>query len=150
MFFINTNFKNLSVNESLLTSSLENFILRNNWGITSLTINFIDDSALLAINQDILSHDHYTDIICFDYSSNNNLNLDMYLSVERAIENAKSYSESINSELYRLIIHGVLHAFGYLDNSTNSKRIMRSLENKEIDILPSEMMLSLFHVEQFL
>lgn len=104
-------------------------------------INFIfcDDEYLLAINQQYLSHDTYTDVISFDYSIGNELHGDIFISTERVLENATIYKTAFQEELLRVMIHGVLHYCGYLDKSEDDEKLMRSKENEK---------LKMFHVEQ--
>lgn len=99
---------------------------------------FCDDTYLLKINQDFLNHDTYTDIISFDNSLGNELSGDVFISIERVIENAKEYGVTFEEELRRVVIHGVLHFCGYKDKSEEEQRIMTLKEDEK---------LLMFHVE---
>ncbi|TSE05125.1 MULTISPECIES: rRNA maturation RNase YbeY [Aquimarina] len=103
-------------------------------------INFIlcDDEYLLKINQDFLNHDTYTDIISFDNRMGNQLNGDIFVSVERVKENAVDFGVSFDEEMRRVLIHGVLHFCGYKDKTEEEKAVMRQKENEK---------LLMFHVE---
>ncbi len=90
---------------------------------------FCSDSYLHKINIEFLSHDTFTDIISFDYSIGEILHGDIFISIDRIIENAKQYNTPFNQELYRVIIHGVLHYCGYKDHSEKDKVIMRTKED---------------------
>ena len=100
---------------------------------------FCDDDYLLDINQRFLDHDTYTDIISFDDSMGNLLNGDIYISTERVHENALEFNEDFETELKRVIIHGILHYCGYKDKSEEDAALMREKESEKI---------KLFHVEQ--
>ena len=100
---------------------------------------FCDDEYLLQINQEHLQHDYYTDIISFDYSLGNEINGDMFISVDRVKENAQDFNVSFNDELKRVIVHGILHYCGYKDKSGVDELLMRSKEDEK---------LAMFHVEQ--
>ncbi len=104
-------------------------------------INFIfcDDKYLHKLNVDFLTHDTLTDIISFDYSMGNELNGDIFISVERVKENARDFSVSFDEEIKRVIIHGVLHYCGYKDKTGEDEKLMRSKEDEK---------LKLCHVEQ--
>ncbi|HET6227242.1 MAG TPA: rRNA maturation RNase YbeY [Bacteroidia bacterium] len=98
-------------------------------------INFIfcSDAYLLTINQQYLKHNTYTDIITFDYSKESkNLPIsgDIFISIERINENAEKFSKTAEEELYRVIIHGVLHLLGYADKTKAAKEEMTLQENK--------------------
>lgn len=98
-------------------------------------INFIfcSDAYLLTINKQYLQHDTYTDIITFDYSKESHLlpiSGDIFISVERVKENAKTFSKTTEEELKRIIIHGILHLLGYKDKTKAAKEEMTKEENK--------------------
>ncbi len=100
-------------------------------------INYIlcDDLELLEINQSFLKHDTFTDIITFNYNQNHILNSDIYISIERIQDNAKLFKVAFTDELYRVMIHGVLHLCGFNDKTKNEKIYMRSLEDEALKIL---------------
>lgn len=106
-------------------------------GFESGEINFIfcDDDYLLKLNVAFLDHDTLTDIISFDYTMGNLISGDVYISVPRVMENASIFNTSFQNELHRVIIHGILHYCGYKDKSEDEKRIMRSKEDKYLNIL---------------
>lgn len=97
-------------------------------------INFIfcSDAYLLSINQQYLKHDTYTDIITFDYTKEEKekpLSGDIFISVERVKENAETFSKTVENELHRVIIHGILHLAGYKDKTKADKEEMTKQEN---------------------
>ena len=94
-------------------------------------INFIltYDEKLLNLNKEFLSRDYFTDIITFDYSERGKLKSDIFISVDRVIENAEKYQVSAHKELLRVFAHGVLHMLGYRDKSKDEKKEMRTREN---------------------
>src|SRR6476660_693905 len=89
---------------------------------------FCDDEYLHKINVEYLQHDTLTDIISFDYSVGNELNGDVFVSIERVRENAQEFNISFEEELRRVIIHGVLHYCGYKDKSKEDEKLMRMKE----------------------
>ncbi len=91
---------------------------------------FCDDAYLHKINVEYLQHDTLTDIISFDYCENNLVMGDIFISVERVAENAKSFGVSFENELHRVIIHGVLHYVGYKDKEEEEKKEMRRKEEE--------------------
>jgi rRNA maturation RNase YbeY len=98
------------------------------------SINFVvcSDDYLLKINQDFLNHDYYTDIITFDYSEDNILNGEIYISADRVRENAIENHQKIKVEMLRVMAHGVLHMIGFQDKSKNQVLEMR--QNEELCI----------------
>lgn len=99
---------------------------------------FCDDDYLHKINVEYLQHDTLTDIISFDYSVGNELNGDIFISVERVKENALDFNVEFSEELKRVLVHGILHYCGYKDKSESDEVLMRNKEDEKI---------ALFHVE---
>ncbi|MCG9791927.1 rRNA maturation RNase YbeY [Flavobacterium algicola] len=93
---------------------------------------FCDDEYLHKINLEYLNHDTLTDIISFDYSMGNELHGDIYVSVERVLDNAKDFEVSFEEELKRVLVHGVLHYCGYKDKSDKDEALMRSKEEEKM------------------
>ncbi len=100
--------------------------------ILALQYIFCSDEELLKINQQFLNHDEYTDIITFDYSEGKTISGDIYISIERVLENARDNKVSHLEELHRVLIHGVLHLCGLKDKSKAESIKMRQSENKAL------------------
>lgn len=96
---------------------------------------FCDDAYLLKLNVEFLEHDTLTDIISFDYTMGKLIGGDIFISVERVKENAKAFKQSFESELARVMIHGVLHYMGYKDKTKEEKTLMRYEEDACLKLL---------------
>jgi len=94
-----------------------------------------NDEYLRKLNVQFLEHDYFTDVITFDYNNNNLINGEVYISLESVKENALNYNVSLNNEIKRVIIHGVLHLVGYDDKSEMQKAEMRRQEDLWLDLL---------------
>lgn len=94
-----------------------------------ISINFVDDERLLEMNKHYLNHDYYTDILTFNFSDEP-ISTEIFISYERAYENAKKYKTTIEDEILRLISHGILHSIGFDDHTRSEKIKMRKAENK--------------------
>ncbi len=90
---------------------------------------FCDDDYLHKLNVEFLEHDTLTDIISFDYTMGDLISGDIFISIERVKENAKELNIDFNDKLDRVIMHGVLHYFGFKDKSDQDKIVMRSKED---------------------
>ncbi len=102
-----------------------------NFSILTLDINLISTKQIKKINIDYLNHAYSTDIITFNYSKQSNVfDAEIFISVDDAIANAVKFQVSIQTELARLIIHGILHLLGYDDQKKNKKIMMKRQENK--------------------
>ncbi|MCP4310067.1 MAG: rRNA maturation RNase YbeY [Bacteroidetes bacterium] len=100
------------------------------------SINFIFTSnpSLRDMNREYLYHDCFTDVITFDYSEEDHISGDVFISVDQVRINAESYSESFDDELRRVMVHGVLHLIAYNDASEAEKKVMRKLENDALHL----------------
>ncbi len=90
---------------------------------------FCSDEQLLEKNIEFLNHETLTDIISFDYTIGKLISGDIFISIDRVIENAKIYNTDFNDELNRVMIHGILHYCGYKDKMDEDKSLMRSKED---------------------
>jgi rRNA maturation RNase YbeY len=114
---------------------LKNFLVKTAKGskqpIDYLNVIFCDDEYLLSINKQFLRHDFFTDIITFDLSTTSQcLEAELYISIDRVKDNAKTLSIPFYHELHRVIFHGLLHLLGCKDKLKADQLIMRSMEEK--------------------
>ncbi len=117
-------------NRVALKSFIEKRVKKGGYTIDSLTYVFCSDKYLLKINKDFLSHDYYTDIISFDLSEvPGQLIGEVYISVDRVKDNAKTHGTSLKEELHRVIFHGALHFCGYKDKKPTDAKKMRQMED---------------------
>ncbi|MDC3229358.1 rRNA maturation RNase YbeY [Flavobacteriaceae bacterium] len=93
---------------------------------------FCDDQYLHKLNLEFLNHDTLTDIISFDNSLGNQINGDIFISIERVKENADTYKTNFEDELHRVIIHGVLHYCGFNDKTKAEATLMRKKEDEAL------------------
>ena len=103
--------------------------------VGEVNIIFCNDEYLLDLNINFLNHNYYTDIITFPYSEKYKIIGDLFISIDRAKENANLFKTQVNDELNRLIAHGVLHLIGYNDKTKNEKIKMTEMENSALTIL---------------
>lgn len=107
-------------------------------GVTFKSVSYVfcTDQFLLKLNQEYLNHDTLTDILTFTLS-NSSLPIvsEIYISVERVTENAENLKESFTTELYRVMIHGILHLCGYNDHTKPEKAIMRKKEDDYLSLM---------------
>ena len=101
-----------------------------------LAFVFVSDAFILKMNQDYLKHDYYTDIITFDYTEDNIVSGDLFISLDTVNSNSKDLNLSLAEELSRVCVHGVLHLCGYGDKEETQTKLMRSKEDTALN-LPS-------------
>ena len=107
---------------------LSSIISQENYNEGEVSIVFCDDEFLHKLNVEFLNHDTLTDVISFDYSIGKEIHGEIFISIERVRENAYEFSQNFDTELSRVMAHGVLHYCGYKDKSTSEAAIMRSKE----------------------
>lgn len=100
-----------------------------------LTYIFCDDKRILEVNREFLEHDYFTDIITFDYTRGATVSGDMYISLDTVRSNAELVGSTYDSELLRVIIHGVLHLCGINDKGPGEREIMERNENEALSML---------------
>ena len=106
------------------------------FSVFSLQINIVYSDYLLEINKKYLGHIHNTDIITFNYSGkNDNLDGEIFISIDEALSNSKKYKVTLDNELSRLITHGILHLLGYNDVKPADKRKMKKEENRLVEFI---------------
>ena len=104
--------------------------------IGELYYYFCSDDKLLEINRERLGHDFYTDIVTFPLTDSETvLSSEFCISVDRIKENAVTFGRSYESELHRVIIHGVLHLIGFDDHKDEDEKVMREKEEECLSIL---------------
>ena len=124
-----------SINENKLTNWISKVCVDENYNLGDISLIFCSDEYLLEMNRTHLDHDFYTDIITFDYTDNQIVSGDLFISIDRVRDNATDFNVSFEHELYRVIIHGVLHLCGYKDKSDDEEKLMRTKENNALSMI---------------
>ena len=122
-------------NENFLNDWINTIVSSHGYTIGEINYIFCDDTYLHKLNLDFLQHDTLTDIISFDSTLGKLIGGDIFISVERVVENAKDYKVSFTDELHRVMIHGVLHYMGFKDKSIVDKKRMRKEEDNALFLL---------------
>lgn len=103
--------------------------------IESISYCIVSDDELLEINKEHLNHDYYTDIITFQLNEKEeNLEADIYISLDRVKENATLLNTKSSIELRRVIAHGLLHLIGFKDKTKNDQLKMREAEEHALSL----------------
>ena len=105
------------------------FIHHFNFQCGELSFIYCSDEHLLKMNKEHLRHDYYTDIITFNYVADTVLNGDIFISIDRVMDNSKSFNTNFADELRRVMAHGVLHLIGFNDKSDEEQKKMTEAEN---------------------
>ena len=119
----------------LLRKMLFTLALEHRFEIDELTYVYVSDDELLEMNQRVLNHDTYTDIITFDLSdSEGRIDGEIYISKDRITENAQIFNQTLERENIRVVAHGILHLMGYRDKSESEIQEMRKQEDNAIEL----------------
>lgn len=128
----------LYTNTTKLKKAIENLFIIEKKTLKHLVYVFCSDGYLLSLNQSFLNHNTYTDIITFNLSeTSQEITAEVYISINRVKENAKTYATTFANEMERVVFHGALHLCGYKDKSKEDVLLMRSKENHYLTIFLS-------------
>ncbi|MFM2015119.1 MAG: rRNA maturation RNase YbeY [Bacteroidota bacterium] len=131
IFFNNADKSTSLRSRTVLKTFINKQCLKEGIHIETLQYVFCSDAFVLDINNRYLNHNYYTDIISFDLSEQKGRLIgDVYISIDRVKENAKTEGHPYMHELLRVIFHGALHFCGYKDKKPADQKIMRSMEDK--------------------
>ena len=118
---------------------IKTVIEQNGKRCKDINVIFCSDPSILEINIQFLGHDYYTDIITFDYCEGKNISGELYISIDTVKANAEEYQQEFQTELHRVIIHGILHLLGWDDHCDEDIAQMRAAEDSALALL-DEMM----------
>ena len=121
--------------EGEISNWIKNAISLENKTLGAINYIFCSDAFLLKLNQDYLNHDTYTDVITFNYVHDSLISGDIFISLDRVTDNAIQNQIPFTTELYRVMIHGVLHLIGYNDKTTEEAREIRDKEDYYLTLL---------------
>lgn len=122
--------------EPAIVNWIETIIKNHTYDLGELNFIFCSDSYLHKINLEYLDHDTFTDIITFDNAEEEGIiEGDIFISIDRIEENAQQFETSFENELFRVIIHGVLHLLGFSDKTPEEKEGMRKNEDACLSLL---------------
>jgi len=119
----------IKIKNNTLKKNIKSLISNELKDVGEIAVVFCSDNYLLDINKQYLNHNYYTDIVTFDYGENSIISGDLFISVDRVVENAGIFNTAFQRELFRVVFHGVLHLIGYNDKTDEEKKEMRGKED---------------------
>ena len=117
-------------NTGLLKVWLDSTIKQQGKSTGKISFFILNDNEMRGINREFLEHDYFTDVITFDYSEENKINGEVYISYDTVKFNSQKLGVSWNKEMRRVILHGVLHLLGFNDKKDSEIEEMRKMEEK--------------------
>jgi rRNA maturation RNase YbeY len=127
------NEKKIDLENPNYSESIFSVIHGENIHCSNVTVIWVSDEALLGMHVQYLDDPTYTDIMTFNLGDEDEIDAELYVSVDRAIDHAEKFSVSVENELSRLLIHGMLHLAGYDDHEEEDYKLMKIKEEKYLN-----------------
>ncbi|PWL30729.1 rRNA maturation RNase YbeY [uncultured Roseivirga sp.] len=123
--------------KTIIRKWIKSIVESHQQSIEEINYIFCSDEYLLNVNREYLDHDYYTDIITFDNREelDEPILSDIFISIDRVKENAITEATHFNNELYRVLIHGILHLLGQADKTEEQQAAMRKSEEASLSLL---------------
>ena len=129
IIYINDEIKMPKFPKRKISKWIKSIALKYNKRVGDISYIFCSDEKILAINKKYLNHNYFTDIITFDYSEENIIAGDIFISIDTVKSNSQKFGTEYIYELYRVIVHGILHLCGINDKSQKQRIAMEENEN---------------------
>ena len=129
ILYSNFEVKMPAIPKRIITRWIRSTAMKYNRRVGEISYIFCSDNKILEINKQYLNHDYFTDIITFDYTSDDLISGDIFVSIDTVKSNAEKFETEFLDELYRVIIHGILHLCGINDKSPSERAVMEKNEN---------------------
>jgi rRNA maturation RNase YbeY len=133
--FFSEDVKKPLYDEKLFSHGIDLIIKSYDKSVGEINYIFCSDNYLLDINRQYLDHDDLTDIITFDYTDDNSISGDIFISIDRVEENGNIFGDGFDKEFLRVISHGILHLIGFKDKTEEEKSEMRLAEDNCIMLI---------------
>ena len=121
-------------NKRKIKNWLKDTIVNEKKRVGDINYIFCSKEYLKKMNNDYLSKNYETDVISFDFSKDNKISGDIYISSESVKKNSIIFNVGFSNELKRVMVHGLLHLLNYNDKSKQELKIMREKENFYINL----------------
>ena len=130
IFFFNEDVILPDINFEVLQKVIKGQVRKNKFKLGLINYIFCSDEYLLSLNVKFLHHDYFTDVITFDYSTENIVSGDIYISTDRVLNNSAIFEQKFSDELVRVLSHGLLHLLKYNDKEKDEILMMRIKESE--------------------
>ncbi len=98
-----------------------------------LGIHLVGAEDMTLVNEQFLNHEGSTDVITFDHAetpSQVSVHGEIFVCLDDAVKQARSFRTTWQAELVRYIVHGILHLLGHDDLSPQARKVMKREENR--------------------
>ena len=107
---------------------------KHGYKLGDISYIFCSDKRILEVNKQFLQHDYYTDIITFDDTEGKKISGDLFISLDTVKSNSEQLGTEYDTELHRVIIHGILHLCGINDKGPGEREVMEANENEALAV----------------
>ena len=121
--------------KSVIKALIKKVVLEENRRLGGISIIVTSDKYLLEVNKKYLNHHYFTDVITFNYNEGSTICGDIFISLDTIEKNSELYQVTLDNELLRVIIHGVLHLLGYNDKGSEEQMLMKEKENHYLKLI---------------
>lgn len=121
------------INFEVILKVLKSEVRKHKLKLGLINYIFCSDDYLLFLNVKFLHHDYYTDVITFDYSTENFVSGDIYISTDCVLNNSATFEQKFSDELVRVVSHGLLHLLKYNDKEPDEIQMMRKKESEMLE-----------------
>jgi probable rRNA maturation factor len=135
MILISTNHHHLRFPSKEVLRTLQTVYKGEEEELPSLAVVFTNDRYIKKINKTFLDHNYSTDVIAFSLGEDGGVEAEIYINLDAATKQAKTYGITFKKEVLRLLIHGALHLIGYRDNTLRLRNKMGIREDEYIQLL---------------
>lgn len=135
MIYYRNDVKSSGVNGRALVATAKKLLDAAGEPDSSLSLTLVNDAAIRQLNRDHRGKDKPTDVLSFSLVENGSgsaerLLGDVVISIETARRQAAEYDASLQAEVYRLLIHGILHVMGHDHERAGERRAMVAAERR--------------------
>ena len=104
---------------------------------SELSVTFIDDVKMRELNREYRNIDRTTDVLSFPLQEGPGEILlgDIIISIETSLRNSKRYGLEHEEEIIKLLVHGILHLFGYDHKKKKERDQMREKEKELLSMI---------------
>ena len=119
-------------NRNRFAKWIRDVILKHKAEPGPVSVIFTSNRYIRTVNNTYLQHDHFTDVITFNYNEGKIISGDIFVSIEQVRINSQLYNTDFEQELARVVIHGVLHLLGFNDSNQEERKEMRTMEDEAL------------------
>ena len=120
------------MSKQLIVRYVRRVLRKENCRRASVTVILIGSRVCRRLNRQFLSHDYVTDVLSFGLGEGKIFEGEIYVNLDRARQQARSYGVAFGNEVARLVIHGTLHLMGYNDKHPRDADVMKREEEKHL------------------